>query len=139
MKQGDAAAAMGQHGCFGYGYRHHLSTVSMILCWLLLLGLWPAAHAAGSDAAVVPCPGRPGCVMLVVDGTVASVPPILRESLRNTSINEIILTGSRYVLRPAAWAVYTQQQPFVLERNVTIRGLQVSCWVPEAVVHTIMS
>lgn len=118
---------MGQHGCFRSWYRHHLSAVSMILCWLLLLGLWPAAQAAGPDSAIVPCPGKPSCVMLVVDGTNPSLPPMLRDSMTNTSINEIVLAGNRYALRPAAWAVYTQQQPFLLKRNLTIRGLQVSC------------
>lgn len=85
---------------------------------------WQAALAE-SNSASVPCPGKPNCVMLVVDGTVQSVPPIFRAAVTNTSINEIVLAGPRYVLRPTSWTVYSQQQPYRLTRNLTVRGLQV--------------
>lgn len=92
---------------------------------LLLLSLPLGAQADDSVAVTRPCPGRPRCVQLVVDGTVATVPPLFRESIKNTSINEIVLAGSRYVLRPSSWAMYNKQQPYRLARNLTVRGLQV--------------
>lgn len=98
----------------------------MLLCWLVLLPSPLGVRAqAGVGGAVVPCLGRPRCVMLVVDGTDTTVPPIFRAAISNTSINEIVLAGTRYVLRPSSWTVFTQQQPLRLTRNLTVRGMQV--------------
>lgn len=98
----------------------------MLLCWLVLLPSPPGVRAqAGVGSPVVPCPGRPRCVMLVLDGTDTMLPPIFGAAITNNSINEIVLAGTRYVLRPSSWTVFTQQQPFRLTRNLTIRGVQV--------------
>lgn len=59
---------------------------------------------------------------LVVDGTIQSIPPIFRQAVTNSSVNEIVLASSRYVLRPSSWAVFSQQEPYRLRRNLTIRG-----------------
>lgn len=98
----------------------------MLLCWLMLLSSPPGVRAeTGLGSAMVPCPGKPRCVILTVDGTDQTLPPIFRAAISNTSINEIVLGGTRYVLRPSSWTVFTQQQPFRLTRNLTVRGMQV--------------
>lgn len=107
------------------------------LCWLVLLLPWRGV-CAESNSAALPCPGKPACVMLVVDGTIATMPPIFRAAVTNTSINEIVLAGPRYVLRPSSWTVYSQQQPYRLNRNLTIRGLQVCCKLPQQT-HRLLS
>lgn len=99
-----------------------------LCCGMLLLLLsWRTAQADAvpPGGATKPCPGKPHCVQLVVDGTIESIPPIFRAAVTNSSVNEIVLAGSRYVLRPSSWAIYTQQQPYRLARNLTIRGHKV--------------
>lgn len=124
------AEAMGQQD--GGGDAHGASPSqrwaagAMTLCWLVLVLVpWRGVHAQ-SNSAVLPCPGKPACIMLAVDGT-GSEPPIFRAAITNTSINEILLAGPRYVLKPTYWTVYSQQQPYRLTRNLTIQGLQVCC------------
>lgn len=99
------------------------------LLLLLLLLLAPGCSSSSEAAAlsdgpqaITPCPGKPHCVQLVVDGTIVSVPPLFRQSVTNASVNEIVLPGTRYVLRPSSWTVFSQQQPYRLTRNLTIRG-----------------
>lgn len=111
---------MGQHGCCAC-FQQWQSRRLLLSCIILLL-FFEEVLMADISQALVPCPGKPHCVALVVDGTIASVPPIFRQAVTNASVNEIVLAGSRYVLRPSSWTVFTQQQPYRLQRNLTIRG-----------------
>lgn len=123
----NAAAMAGGHLGFcseGHTGLRRPARVLLLCCVLLLLCL--RAAQADTAAATLPCPGKPRCVQLAVDGTVESIPPIFRAAVTNSSVNEIVLAGSRYVLRPSSWTLYTQQQPYRLTRNLTIRGHKVS-------------
>jgi hypothetical protein len=121
-----AAMAPGHLGCCYEGQSGFRRPAQLLLLCCVLLLLCLRAAQADTAAATSPCPGKPRCVQLVVDGTVESIPPIFRAAVTNSSVNEIVLAGSRYVLRPSSWALYTQQQPYRLARNLTIRGHKVS-------------
>jgi hypothetical protein len=68
------------------------------------------------------CGGRPRCVVLASDGSAASIPPLFLRAITNDSVSEIVVPRGRYTLQPSAWAHLNQQRPYVVERNVTIRG-----------------
>jgi hypothetical protein len=101
--------------------------LQLLLLWCsaaaLLAGRCHAAEeATPMTVQLSACAGKPSCAMLTTDGTVATMPPLFLQAITNSSMDEIVVTGDRYVLRPSAWAHLSQQAPYVISRNITIHG-----------------